>query len=71
VLITQDGFDGDTVVIYTEHDEYHHRRVRDTPEISTWPRVKDQNCRLDSEGGKMQLSCGDKTLTVVPGDAGT
>lgn len=37
VLVFQDGFDGDTVIIYTQHDEYHYKRVGDAPEISGWP----------------------------------
>ncbi|WP_455834090.1 hypothetical protein [Pseudarthrobacter siccitolerans] len=68
VLVTQDGFDGDTVVIYTQHDEFHYRFARDAPEISGWPRVKDQNCRLDTAGG-LQLICGEKTVMVVPEEA--
>jgi hypothetical protein len=71
VLVTQDGFDGDIVDIYTQHDELHYKRVRDVPEISRWPRVKDQNCRLDTAGGELQLSCGDQTLIVVPEEPGT
>jgi hypothetical protein len=72
VLVTQDGFDGDSVDIYTEHDELHYKRVRDASEISGWPRVKDQNCRLGTaEGDKLRLLCGDKTLMVVPEKAGT
>jgi hypothetical protein len=31
VLVSQDGFDGDTVVIYTQHDEFHYRFARDAP----------------------------------------
>lgn len=69
VLVTQDGFDGDSVDIYTEHDELHYKRVRNAPEISGWPRVKDQNCRLDTSGGELQLLCGDQTLVVVPEEA--
>lgn len=64
VLVTQDGFDGDSVVIYTRHDEYHYKRVRDAPEISGWPRVKDQNCRLDSPDGELQLLCGAKRVAI-------
>ncbi|MGX9901663.1 hypothetical protein ACW0JT_20495 [Arthrobacter sp. SA17] len=69
VLVSQDGFDGDSVDIYTEHDELHYKRVRNAPEISGWPRVKDQNCRLDTSGGELQLLCGDQTLVVVPEEA--
>ncbi|WP_457950171.1 hypothetical protein ACTAQI_06035 [Pseudarthrobacter sp. alpha12b] len=72
VLVTQDGFDGDTVHIYTEHDGLHYKRVRSAPEISGWPRVKDQNCRLEAAAGEeLRLKCGDKTLMVVPEEAGT
>lgn len=72
VLVMQDGFDGGSVGIYTEHDELHYKRVRDAPEISGWPRVKDQNCRLGTAAGdKLRLMCGDKTLMVVPEKAGT
>jgi hypothetical protein len=71
VLVSQDGFDGDTVVVYRQHDEYHYKRVRDAPEISGWPRVKDQNCRLDNAGGELQLLCGAKTLSVVPEESAT
>jgi hypothetical protein len=62
VLITQDGFDGDIVEIYTEHDELQYKRVRNAPEISTWPRVKDQNGRLDTADNKLQLLCGDAAV---------
>ncbi|WP_309124098.1 hypothetical protein [Arthrobacter sp.] len=62
-LVSQDGFDGDTVIIYSEHDEYHYKRVRDAPEISGWPRVKDQGCQLDSADG-LTLTCGTKTVRV-------
>lgn len=72
VLVTQDGFDGDTVHIYTEHDELHYKRVRNAPELSGWPRVKDQNCRLEAAAGEeLRLKCGDKTLMVVPEEADT
>lgn len=70
VFVSQDGFDGDTVVIYTEHDEYHYKRVRDAPEISGWPRVKDQGCRLDTADDGLQLICGEKAVVVVPKEAG-
>lgn len=70
VLVSQDGFDGDSVVIYTQHDEFHYKRVRDAPEIAGWPRVKDRNCSLDSAGHELHLICGDKSLAVVPEEAG-
>jgi hypothetical protein len=71
VLVTQDWFDGDSVVIYTEHDELHYKRARDAPEISGGPRVKDQNCRLGSADGELRLTCGGKALIVVPEETGT
>ena len=66
VLITQDGFDGDAVDIYTERDALHYKRVRDAAELSGWPRVKDRNCRLDTVHDGLQLTCGDKVLMVEP-----
>ena len=64
VLITQDGFDGDSVDIYTEHDELHYKRVRSAPEFTGRPRVKDQNCQLDTASGELRLTCGATTLVV-------
>lgn len=64
VLITQDGFDGDSVDIYIEHDELHYKRARSAPEISGWPRVKDQGCRLDTAGDELQVTCGAKRLDI-------
>lgn len=66
VLVAQDGFDGDTVVIYTERDEYHCRFTRDASEISGWPRVKDRDCRLIGAGRDLRLLCGGKALMVYP-----
>lgn len=65
VLISQDGFDGDRVVIYVQQDDYHYKRVRDAPEIAGWPRVKDRICRLET-GEATTLICGDVALTVAP-----
>jgi MFS family permease len=64
VLITQDGFDGDIVDIYTEYDELHYKRIPSTPDISRWPRVKDQNCQLETAGDQLKLTCGATTLVV-------
>ncbi|MDQ0672990.1 hypothetical protein QFZ36_000551 [Pseudarthrobacter siccitolerans] len=64
LLITQDGFDGDSVDIYTEHDGLHYKRVRSAPEFSGWPRVKDQNCQLNTAAGELRLTCGTTTLVV-------
>ncbi|MCY1675888.1 hypothetical protein OVA06_14440 [Pseudarthrobacter sp. SL88] len=63
VLVTQDGFDGDSVAIYGQHDGFHYKRVRDASEISGWPRVKDRGCRLETAGGP-QLVCGTKMVAV-------
>jgi hypothetical protein len=38
--------------------EYNYKRARDAPEISGWPRVKDQDCQLDAAGQEMQLRWG-------------
>ena len=65
LLVSQDGFDGDSVVIYAEHDDYHYKLVRRAPEIAGWPRVKDQGCRLES-GAAMTLTCGDTVLKIDP-----
>ncbi|MBT2550589.1 hypothetical protein [Arthrobacter sp. ISL-65] len=66
VLVTQDGFDGDIVDIYTEHDEFHYKWARRAPEISGWPRVKDQDCRLDATGGGLQFACGVTRVDIGP-----
>ncbi|MDQ0619200.1 hypothetical protein [Arthrobacter globiformis] len=63
VLITQDGFDGDMVDIYTGHDELRYKRVRSAPEIAGWPRVKDQDCGLETANG-LQLVCGATTVEI-------
>jgi hypothetical protein len=63
-LITQDGFDGDIVDIYTEHDGLHYKRARSAPGIPSWPRVKDQHCQLDADGERLQLTCGTETLVL-------
>jgi hypothetical protein len=64
VMITQDGFDGDSVDVYVEHDGLHYKRVRSAPEISGWPRVKDQGCQLEALGGELQLTCGATRLDL-------
>jgi hypothetical protein len=63
VLITQDGFDGDSVDIYAEHDEYRYTRIRRAYELGGWPRVKDQSCQLATVDG-LRLTCGARTVTV-------
>ncbi|CAN7222170.1 hypothetical protein [Arthrobacter sp. LjRoot14] len=64
VLIKQDGFDGDSVVVYTEHDEFHYKRANSAPELSGWPRIKDQDCQLESAANVLQLRCGVRTVTI-------
>lgn len=64
VLITQDQFDGEAVDIYVRHDDTHYRWSRSAPELAGWPRVKDQNCRLDPVGGGLQLACNSGTLAI-------
>ncbi len=64
VLVTQDGFDGDSVDIYSPHDELHYKWVRSAPEISGWPRVKDRDCHLESLDKELQLTCGATALVV-------
>lgn len=63
VLLVQDGFDGDSVDIYTQQDEFHYKWARRAYELGGWPRVADQDCRLDTNN-KAQLLCGAKALTV-------
>jgi MFS family permease len=64
VLITQDQFDGEAVDIYVRQDDTHYRWSRSAPELAGWPRVKDQNCRLDTVGGGLQLACKSGTLAI-------
>ena len=64
VLVTQDGFDGDSVDIYSPHDELHYKWVRSAPEISGWPRVKDRDCHLESLDKELLLTCGATALVV-------
>lgn len=67
VLITQDHFDGDSVDIYTRHDDTHYRRNRSAPELAGWPRVEDQNCSLVAVGDELQLSCSSGTVVISQG----
>ncbi|MDQ0619169.1 hypothetical protein QFZ33_003193 [Arthrobacter globiformis] len=66
VLITQDGFDGGIVNIYTEHGDFPYRFDRFASDLSRWPGVKDQDCRLDSSGDGLQLTCATKVLALKP-----
>ncbi|WP_426767027.1 hypothetical protein ACP3TD_09575 [Pseudarthrobacter sp. 1G09] len=69
VLVTQDGFDGEAVDIYTEYDAYHYQWVRSVPELSGGPRVKDLDCQLGSTDGVLRLTCGNTALVVDLEDA--
>ncbi len=69
VLVTQDGFDGDAVDVYTEYDAYHYKWVRSVPELSGGPRVKDLDCQLGSTDSFLTLTCGNTTLVVDLEDA--
>ncbi|WP_314213309.1 hypothetical protein [Pseudarthrobacter equi] len=64
VLVTQDGFDGDAVDIYTEYDAHHYKWIRSAPELSGGPRVKDQHCQLNDAITGLQLTCGVHTLVL-------
>jgi hypothetical protein len=66
VLVTQDPFDGDIVDIYTRQDNVRYRWIRSAPELAGWPRVKDQDCRLEADGDELQLACGAKVLSLRP-----
>ncbi|WP_133831645.1 hypothetical protein [Arthrobacter sp. AG258] len=64
VLVTQDGFDGDVVDIYTENGSFYYKWARSAPELSGWPRVKDRECRLDAGEAVLLLVCGEKTVEI-------
>ncbi|WP_155845124.1 hypothetical protein [Arthrobacter sp. 135MFCol5.1] len=64
VLVTQDGFDGDVVDIYTENGSFRYKWARSAPELSGWPRVRDRECRLDAGEAVLRLVCGEKTVEI-------
>ncbi|WP_045731664.1 hypothetical protein [Pseudarthrobacter chlorophenolicus] len=64
VLLVQDGFDGDTVDIYTLHDDLHYQWARRADELGGWPRVKDQDCQLHSDATGLQLTCGAQKVAI-------
>jgi hypothetical protein len=66
VLVTQDPFDGDIVDVYTRQDNVRYRWIRSAPELAGWPRVKDQDCRLEADGDELQRACGAKVLSLRP-----
>jgi hypothetical protein len=66
IIVTQDQFDGDVVHIYTEFDAFHYRWSREAPELSGPRTITSENCRLESSGEALVLSCGVGTVTVHP-----
>lgn len=66
VLVTQDGFDGDAVEIYTKYDEFHYVRHGPADELAGFPRVKDRDCQLLATDARLRLTCGAESVTVNP-----
>jgi hypothetical protein len=66
VLVTQDGFDGDIVWIYTEYDDFQYVQNRQATELSGLPRVKNRDCQLAAVEPRLVLSCGTETATIDP-----
>ena len=64
VLVTQDGFDGDAVDIYTQYDEFHYVQHHRAEELSGFPRVKDRDCQLVATDALLLLTCGADTVTI-------
>jgi hypothetical protein len=66
VIVSQDQFDGDVVRIYTEFDAFHYRWYREAPELSGPRTITSENCRLESSGEALVLSCGAGEVTIHP-----
>jgi len=66
VLVTQDGFDGDAVEIYTKYDEFHYVRNGPADELAGFPRVKDRDCQLLATDAGLRLTCGAESVTINP-----
>ena len=66
VVLTQDGYDGDSVSVYTEHGSFHYVYNRRAGELSGFPRVKDQACELIASEGTLLLTCETGTVTINP-----
>ncbi|MGO4191653.1 hypothetical protein AB4Y67_08280 [Arthrobacter sp. YAF17] len=64
VLVTQDGFDGDVVTVYTRYDEFHYVMHRSADELAGFPRVKDRDCHLVALDGSLRLTCGEDSVTI-------
>lgn len=67
LLVTQDGFDGDVVVIFTKYDEFHYVRHGSADELAGFPRVKDRDCQLLATDTRLRLTCGADSVTINPG----
>lgn len=67
VLVSQDGFDGDVVEIYTEYDDFHYLENRRANEISGFPRVKNRDCQLAAKEARLLLTCDADTVAIDPG----
>lgn len=66
VLVTQDGFDGDVVVIYTKYDRLHYVMHSRADELAGFPRVKDRDCHLVDLDGRLRLTCGADSVIINP-----
>lgn len=66
VLVTQDGFDGDVVEIFTKYDEFHYVRHGSADELAGFPRVKDRDCQLLAADTRLRLTCGADSVTINP-----
>lgn len=66
VLVTQDGFDGDIVLIYTEYDDFHYVQNRQSAELSGLPRVRNRDCQLAAVETRLVLTCGTETVSIDP-----
>ncbi|WP_354179330.1 hypothetical protein [Arthrobacter sp. UYP6] len=66
IVVTQDGFDSDSVDIYTEHGRFHYVWNRQATELSGVPRLRNRHCQLTAAEGKLLLNCGTESVTVTP-----
>lgn len=67
VVLTQDGFDGDRVDVYTRQGPFTYVRTGPADGLSSFPRVKDRDCALDSaDEGSLLLTCGTETVAISP-----
>jgi len=66
VLVTQDGFDGDVVEIFTKYDEFHYVRHGSADELAGFPRIKDRDCQLLATDARLRLTCGADSVTIDP-----